>query len=374
MKFCRLSNKTFLSPMKTIVIKVGTSSICDESTFVPKLSNLSLLVETIVNLREAGHKVVLVSSGAVGSGLRRLGLLKKPKHLSGVQAVAAVGQGKLMALYDQLFSPFSVPIAQILLSRDNLSERSSYLNACSTLKELLVMQVVPIINENDSVTSSEIRFGDNDSLSAIVAGMVSADHLFLLTDVDALYTENPRSNPDAKKITVVNDIAKLRMTINVSSPGSSIGTGGMITKLIAAELSTSTGCTMIITLGSAPQKIISILDEILKMEVDKSYLPTIGTHFVAQQKLEHDRQWWILSGLASSGTLYIDQGILRPPFIPGALKAITRKEKGSLFAAGIKAVSGTFNAFQCVEIVSFVDGQVEGEFIGKGIVNCIKSF
>jgi glutamate 5-kinase len=168
-----------------IVIKIGTSSICDENTFVPKLSNLSLLVETVVDLQKQGHLPILVTSGAVGMGLLQLNLSKRPKHISQVQAVAAVGQGRLMALYDNLFSNFNVSIAQILITRDNLAERHQYLNALNTLEELLSMNVVPIINENDSVTSSEIRFGDNDSLSAIAAGMIQADYLFLLTDVDA---------------------------------------------------------------------------------------------------------------------------------------------------------------------------------------------
>ena len=171
------------------------------------------------------------------------------------------------------------------------------------------MNAVPIINENDSVSSSEIRFGDNDSLSAIVAGMVHADHLFLLTDVDALYTDNPRSNPDAKKISIVSDIVALRSTVNVTSPGSSVGTGGMVTKLIAAELATTAGCSMIISVGTAPQRIMAILDEIKIMERDSAFQPSIGTHFLALKVPQQERYWWILNSLSTSGTLYIDEGI-----------------------------------------------------------------
>ncbi|XJO78342.1 hypothetical protein BDV3_002800 [Batrachochytrium dendrobatidis] len=337
------SNKRSL----TLVIKLGTSSICDEQTFKPKLANLSLLVETVVALRSLGHNVMIVSSGAVGVGLRRLALLKKPKHLSQVQAVAAVGQGRLMALYDTLFSQFEVPIAQILLTRDNLAERSQYLNARSTLRELLQMNVVPIINENDSVSNAEIRFGDNDTLSAIAAGMINADVLFLLTDVDALYTDNPRTNPDVKAVRVVDNIKQLREQVTVTSLGSSIGTGGMVTKLIAAELATAVGCSTVISLGSKPQVILDIIQEIQTQRAAPPgtvFSPTIGTHFLAKPNPMVDRKWWILHGLAVSGSVYIDAG---------AVLAIT-KQKSSLFAAGIVKVEGTFNAQQSVQIMTVV--------------------
>jgi glutamate 5-kinase len=164
-----------------IVIKVGTSSICDDTAFTPKLSNIASLVQLIVALREQGHSVMLVSSGAVGFGLLRLACKEKPKELSKVQAAAAIGQGRLMALYDSLFAQFQVPIAQVLLTRDTLADRGQYVNAVNTLKELLTLNVLPIVNENDTVSHTELRFGDNDSLSAIAAGMINADLLFLLT-------------------------------------------------------------------------------------------------------------------------------------------------------------------------------------------------
>ncbi|KAI8906895.1 Aspartate/glutamate/uridylate kinase [Gorgonomyces haynaldii] len=354
-KDCHCSSSPLSKMGRVLVIKLGTSSICDETTFMPKLSNLSLLVETVVHLRKQGHKVMLVSSGAVGVGLLRLGLPKRPKHLSQVQAVAAVGQGRLMALYDSLFANFQVPIAQILLTRDNVAERPQYLNACNTLKELLQMDVVPIINENDSVSSSEIRFGDNDSLSAIAAGMVKADYLFLLTDVPALFTANPRTNPDAKPIRVVRDIDQIKQEVQFQSAGSSLGTGGMVTKLIAAELATATGVNMIITIGTEPQKIIKILDEISGF--GESYEPTMGTHFLAKKRMDN-KQWWIMHGLATHGTLLIDDG---------ATRAITKQQRSSLFAAGIREVIGQFSAQQCVKIATMKDGvQVE---LGRGLTN-----
>ena len=304
-----------------------------------------------MHLQRMGHKVLLVSSGAVGTGMVRLGLRKKPKTVAHTQAVAAVGQGRLMNLYDSLFQYFNVPIAQILLTRDNLAERIQYLNACSTLRELLGIDVVPIINENDSVSSSEIRFGDNDSLAAITAGMINANYLFVLTDVDCVYTDNPHTNPDATPIRSVSDLASLKSTIKFKQQGSALGTGGMVTKLIAAELATSVGCSMIITLGSEPQRIPQILECITSGKE-----LTFGTLFEAKPFRMDDRHWWILHGLAIHGTLVIDEG---------AESAITSTSKSSLFAAGIRSISGSFNASQCVAINS----QATGATIARGIVN-----
>ncbi|KAJ3158423.1 hypothetical protein HDU86_002892 [Geranomyces michiganensis] len=349
---------------RTIVIKLGTSSICDEETFDPKLSTLSLLVETIVWLRKRGHAVVIVSSGAVGTGLRRLGMSKRPKSLEERQAVAAVGQGRLMALYDELFGHFGVAIAQVLLTRDCFAERSHYLNARNTFRQLLRMEVVPIVNENDTVSSSELRFGDNDTLSAITAGMIGADYLFLLTDVDCLYTDNPRTNPSAQPVHIVSNVQELRKRVNVDSEGSSIGTGGMVTKLVAADLASAAGCRTIITLGSTPGNIPIILDELQTPEAaDASYVPTRGTHFLPLANALLDRKWWILHGLAVSGTLYIDAG---------AVHALTRRERSSLFAVGVHRVVGSFNAQQSVSLVTVVkgvDGKEVDVQVGKGLVN-----
>ncbi|KAJ3096546.1 hypothetical protein HDU97_005780 [Phlyctochytrium planicorne] len=362
----------------TIVLKLGTSSICDEKTFFPKLSNLSLLVETVVKLKSLGHAVVIVSSGAVGVGLKRLNLDRRPKHLPQVQAVAAVGQGRLMTLYDDLFGRFDIPIAQILLTRDTIAERSQYLNACNTFKELLTMGVVPIVNENDTVSHAEIRFGDNDTLSAITAGMISADYLFLCTDVECLYTDNPRTNPNARPVRVVEDINKLKEQVTVSSPGSSLGTGGMVTKLIAADLATAAGCSTIITLGSKPQLIVDILDEIAAHytksahDEDLPFEPTIGTHFLSKPNPMLDRKWWIINGLSIQGTVRIDAG---------AVRAVV-KNRSSLFAAGVVSVEGTFSAQQSVKVVANVQHIKDAGFgdavanvtsevveIGRGVVN-----
>lgn len=203
----------------------------DEKSHEPLLSNLSLIVETAVKLRKDGHRVVIVSSGAIGVGLRRMDREKRPKHLSQLQALAAIGQCRLMSLWDSLFNHLRQPIAQILLTRNDIADvswvavtcsvmygpranndgqRTRYLNAQNTFNELLDMGVIPIVNENDTLAVSEIKFGDNDTLSAITAAMVHADLLFLMTDVDCLYDKNPRTNPDAQPIEVVDDIGALQ--------------------------------------------------------------------------------------------------------------------------------------------------------------------
>ncbi|KAJ7935221.1 glutamate 5-kinase [Mycena leptocephala] len=244
----------------TIVIKLGTSSIVHEKTHQPLLSTLSAVVETVVALRRHGHKVVLVSSGAIGVGLKRMNMASRPKSLSGKQALAAIGQGRLIALWDNLFGQLEQPIAQVLLTRGDISDRTRYLNAVNTFKELLSMGVVPIVNENDTVSVSEIKFGDNDTLSAVTSSMIHADYLFLLTDVDGLYTSNPRKDPLAKQIEVVTSIAAIRSQVSTTTLGSSLGTGGMETKLIAAEIATGAGVTTIILSSKNPENIFSIIE------------------------------------------------------------------------------------------------------------------
>ncbi|OSD02080.1 glutamate 5-kinase [Trametes coccinea BRFM310] len=247
-------------PSQTIVIKLGTSSIVHETTHQPLLSTLSAIVETVVHLRSQGHKVVLVSSGAIGVGLKRMEVATRPKALSKKQALAAIGQGRLIALWDNLFGQLGQPIAQILLTRGDISDRTRYLNAVNTFKELLSMGVVPIVNENDTVSVSEIKFGDNDTLSAITSSMIHADYLFLLTDVDGLYTSNPRKDPNAARIDVVTSISAIRSQVSTSTLGSNLGTGGMETKLIAAEIATAAGVTTVVTSSKDPKNIFRIID------------------------------------------------------------------------------------------------------------------
>lgn len=378
-----------------IVIKLGTSSIVDEKTHQPLLANLSLIVETAHKLREDGHRVVLVSSGAIGVGLRRMEKDKRPKHLAQLQALAAIGQCRLMNIWDSLFAHLKQPVAQILLTRSDIADRSRYLNAQRTFNELLDMGVIPIVNENDTLAVSEIKFGDNDTLSAITAAMVHADLLFLMTDVDCLYDKNPRSNPDAQPIEVVEDISALQA--DVSSAGSALGTGGMSTKIVAARLATSAGVTTVITRASAPGNIARIAQHVqatrspggspsrsrasstssaasgpddakeqrrhkkkkdhnargatpspaeqdalavaLSAAAAASPLP-LHTRFLPSPEPIRDRSFWILHGLRPHGAVYIDAGCYR------ALLG-----KAGLLPAGVVDVEGGFSGHECVRLL-----------------------
>ncbi|KAJ7189549.1 glutamate 5-kinase [Mycena pura] len=347
----------------TIVIKLGTSSIVHEKTHQPMLSTLSAVVETVVHLRRQGHRVVLVSSGAIGVGLKRMNLASRPKSLAGKQALAAIGQGRLIALWDNLFGQFEQPIAQVLVTRGDISDRTRYLNAVNTFKELLSMGVVPIVNENDTVSVSEIKFGDNDTLSAITSSMLHADYLFLLTDVDGLYTSNPRKDPLAKHIEVVSSIADIRSQVSTTTLGSNLGTGGMETKLIAAEIATGVGVTTIISSSKSPENIFGIIEyhsaqksgwatppESLSgrtSPVPDGASPVLTrpphTVFTASALPIRDLKSWTSHTLFPAGSVIIDSG---------AHHVLSRRESGGrLLAVGVHGVLGAFASGQAVRIV-----------------------
>ncbi|KAM0255562.1 hypothetical protein ACHAQJ_005633 [Trichoderma viride] len=325
----------------TVVIKLGTSSIVDETTHEPLLPILTLIVDTAVKLRKDGHRVVIVSSGAIGVGLRRM------------DALAAIGQCRLISLWDSLFAHLSQPVAQILLTRNDIADRTRYLNAQSTFNELLDMGVIPIVNENDTLAVSEIKFGDNDTLSAITSAMIHADLLFLMTDVDCLYDKNPRSHPDAKPIEIVEDISALEA--DVSSAGSALGTGGMSTKIIAARLGTSAGVTTIITRSSNPGNILSIVRYLQPSKsastvslnllaasgtVEGKPAPPLHTRFLPSNDPIRDRHFWLLHTPNPHGTLYIDEG---------AHKALLTK--AGLLPVGVVDVEGNFAQQEVVRLV-----------------------
>lgn len=242
----------------TVVVKIGTSSLTNNQSGDLRLSAIGPLVETLTHLRRDGWRVVLVSSGAVGVGSARLKLKQRPTTIAEKQAVAAVGQGRLMRLYDDMFSSLNQPIAQVLLTRGDLVNRDRYLNAQRTFNQLLDMHVIPVVNENDTVAVDELQFGDNDTLSALVAGIVEADWLILLTDVDRLYSADPRLDPNAQPITRVEKGKPLLVQAG-STGASGWGTGGMATKLSAAQIATSMGVTMAIANGKSPHLIPNIL-------------------------------------------------------------------------------------------------------------------
>ncbi|ORY75897.1 glutamate 5-kinase [Neocallimastix californiae] len=361
----------------TIIIKIGTSSICDEHNYFPKLANLSMLVESIIELKKLGHRPVLVSSGAVGTGLRRLNFKQKPtKSRAKVQAIAAVGQGRLMSKYDTLFSNFNQPIAQVLLSRSDLTERFQYINACNTFNELLNMGVIPIVNENDTICNEHSRYGDNDTLSGITAGITNADFLFLLTDVDALYTDNPRINPEAKPIHVVKDLEELH--VSISTPGSAIGTGGMSTKLVAADIASNAGCTTVIMNGKYPNNIVDIIKEASEREsTNKEINPKIGTHFLPNDVLLNDREWWIRFGLAPLGQIQIKPECIKH-LIEQKLKHRESSEKlDSIYPIDVEDTQDYFFPNQCISLTTIIKNNDTGKDeiveVGRALSNYTSS-
>jgi glutamate 5-kinase len=321
-------------PHRTVVIKVGTS-IAHQAG--PKLAQpfvqLAGIVGLVRDLRQEGYRVVLVSSGAVGAGVQRLGLPCKPSVLAKKQALAAVGQVHLMRYYEDFFSAYGITCAQVLLTLENLSSRSTYHNAVNTFSELLEYGVIPIVNENDTVAVEQLKIGDNDTLSAQVATLVHADWLFLLTDVDALYTSNPNVDPSAKKIHVVDSLWDL--SVNTSTAGTQWGTGGMATKLTAARMATAGGCNMAICHFEDPGNVLDILRG-----------KQVGTVFHASNAPVRGRKRWILS-MKAIGELWVDQG---------AVHAV-KDRYCSLFSAGIRKVVGDFSD---QDVVSICDEEGRG--------------
>ncbi|HEY9907175.1 MAG TPA: glutamate 5-kinase [Thermosynechococcaceae cyanobacterium] len=329
---------------QTLVIKIGTSSLTHPETGLLALATIAALVEVLSRLRRQGHQVVLVSSGAVGVGCARLGLTERPRSIALKQAVAAVGQGRLIRIYDDLFNSLQQPIAQVLLTRGDLVQRSSYLNVERTFQELLHLGVIPIVNENDTVAVDELKFGDNDTLSALVASLVRADWLFLLTDVDRLYSADPRTDPTAKPIVRISDMEQLKeLQVKIGASGSQWGTGGMTTKIAAAQIATGAGVRTVITHGRSPH----YLEKILQGEA-------IGTQFEPQPRPTSARKRWIANGLVPAGKLYLDDG---------AVRAVRNAGK-SLLPAGIVATEGTFESQDAVVLCDRA-----GQEIARGLVN-----
>lgn len=262
------------SHKKKIVIKVGTSSLIHKETGRIKINHLEMLVRQISDIQNQGHQVILVSSGAIGVGRGSLTYSKKEEDISYKQALAAIGQTRLMMMYQKFFSEYNHLAGQILMTKNNVEDEVARQNIQNTFKELLNLNVIPIVNENDTISTHEIRFGDNDTLSAVVATLVEADLLILLSDIDGLFTDDPNVNPDAKMISQVDEITEELMSMGKDS-NSLVGTGGMSTKLSAARLSTSLGVDMIIANGSD----FRILEDIMKGE-------EVGTLFVSKEKDE----------------------------------------------------------------------------------------
>jgi glutamate 5-kinase len=302
-----------------LVVKIGSSTLTAGTDRLNRPQMLEL-VRQIAHLHEQGLDIVVVTSGAMVSGREVLGFPKGRKDIPFKQVLAAVGQARLMQVWDQLFSLYGLIVAQTLLTREDLADRQRYLNARNTLLALLERKVIPIVNENDVVGVDEIKIGDNDNLSALVSNVIDADLLVLLTDIAGLYTADPRRDPTAMLIPEVHTIDAAIEAVG-GSAGSDRGVGGMVTKIQAARLATESGTTVVIAEGRVPD----VLERLVKGEA-------IGTRFIPEESNVESRKRWIISGLASRGEVTVDNG---------AALAVLRGGK-SLLPAGITEVRGSF--------------------------------
>lgn len=266
-----IDRKERMSNRKRVVIKIGSSSLTHD-TGLMNLVKLEKLVRELVNLRNNGVDVILVSSGAIAVGRKALGFTKKPERVDEKQACAAVGQGRLMMMYQKMFGEYNQVSAQVLMTKKTFTNNLSRMNAHNTMMKLLEYGVIPIVNENDTVSTYEMNFGDNDTLSAIVAALVEADLLILLSDIEGLFTDDPNTNPDAKFIDVVEKMDDSIMNMGKESSGSNVGTGGMATKLTAAKIATASGADMVIANGED----LSVIHKVLAGE-------NVGTLFLADK-------------------------------------------------------------------------------------------
>ena len=270
--------KALMADKKRIVIKIGSSSLQHKETGDLDYTKLDVLVRELCNLRNMGKDVVLVTSGAIAVGEKALLPNREEDNPIAVkQACAAVGQARLMMIYQKIFAEYNQVAAQILMTKNTIVDNLNRYNARNTFAELFKLGVIPIVNENDTIATYEIEIGDNDTLSAIVASLVEADALLLLSDIDGLYTDDPRTNPDVKDIEVVEELTDELMNMGKASTGSSVGTGGMITKLQAAKIASSTGVDMVI----ANSKDIKVIHRILSGQ-------NIGTLFLSHRNEEFD--------------------------------------------------------------------------------------
>ncbi|NLA74587.1 MAG: glutamate 5-kinase [Deltaproteobacteria bacterium] len=322
-----INRKKLFKNIRRIVIKAGSGILTGKDG----LNNVVInsLTSDICNLRSKGFEVILVSSGAIAAGMKKMGYEKRPDGISEKQAMAAIGQGRLMMAYEKAFGCHGVTVAQILITRDDLNNRRRYLNARNTVLTLLSWGVVPIINENDTVVIDEIKFGDNDNLSAMVANMTGSNLLTLLTDIDGLYDDDPRSNNNARLIPLIKKIAGSHLQYANSVPGA-LGTGGMASKITAARKATLKGIPVIIANGYTK----NIIRKVMKGE-------EVGTLFLPQTKTICGRKHWIAFTRAIKGEIIIDDG---------AVKALIKNGK-SLLPSGVIGLSGKFNRGDSVQIV-----------------------
>jgi glutamate 5-kinase len=327
--------RTEITGARRLVVKVGSSSLTDASGALD-IARLESLVDALAEARRRGQDVVLVSSGAMAAGMGPLRLKHRPRDLASKQAAASVGQSLLVGRYSSLFARHDLTVGQVLLTVEDVARHDHYRNALRTFTRLLELGVVPIVNENDTVATHEIKFGDNDRLAALVAHLVGADALVLLSDVDSLYTAHP-STPGAQPIAVVDDIEEL--DVDTSGRGAEIGTGGMATKLQAARIATASGIPVV--LAAAARVADALAGE------------PVGTLFRSTGKRRSRKLMWLAYASVSQGELVLDAG---------AVRALTER-KASLLPAGIVEVRGSFRAGDPVRLVSEA-----GTLVARGLV------
>jgi glutamate 5-kinase len=324
---------------RRVVVKVGSSSLTTAAGGIDE-TRVDALVDALGELASAGREVVLVSSGAIAAGLAPLRLRRRPRDLATQQAAASVGQGLLIGRYAAGFARHGKTVGQVLLTVDDVTRRTHYRNAYRTLRKLLDLGALPIVNENDTVATEEIRFGDNDRLAALVAALVQADLLILLSDVDALYTGSP-SDPSSRRIPLVASSSDLS-DISIATPGrSGVGTGGMVTKVEAARIATGFGIPVILTAAPLAGAVLAGDD--------------VGTLFSAADHRPTARLFWLAHATSPRGRLHLD---------PGAVTAVVARRK-SLLPAGITAVDGSFAAGDPVDLVDAGSGAP----VARGLVN-----
>lgn len=323
-----------------IVLKIGSSSLTNTKGEIDEQKFMDHIM-AIVALRRMGHEVVLVSSGAVAAGFRALGYPGRPVTLKGKQAAAAVGQSLLIQNYMQKLGQFNLTPAQILLTRTDFTIKDRYKNAYSTMEELLNRGIIPIINENDTVSVAELTFGDNDMLSALVSGLIHADQLIILTDINGVYDSHPGKNKEAKRFDVIDEVSEQLLSYAEGS-GTKIGTGGMLSKLLAARTANSLGVKVFIGSGQGENKLLNIMEG----GGDGTY---IGTDSLSPLK---NTKQWIAFHSAVTGRIYVDEG---------AELALLNKGS-SLLPAGIRRLSGSFEKGDVVEVYG------KSGLIGKGEV------
>jgi glutamate 5-kinase len=336
-----MSDKVKISECRRWVVKIGSALLTNDGQGLA-LESIDSWVEQMAGLRERGHEVLLVSSGAVAEGMTRLGWSRRPHALHELQAAAAVGQMGLVQAYESRFIKYGLHTAQVLLTHEDLADRQRYLNARSTLRTLLALGVIPVVNENDTVTTEEIRFGDNDTLSALVANLVEADLLVFLTDQTGMLDSDPRSNPDATLVTEAQ-AGDVRLEAMASGSGGALGRGGMLTKVRAAARAARSGTLTLIAAGREP----GILQRLAADE-------PLGTRLYPVCKPFAARKRWLAGRLQARGRLTLDAGAV----------SVLREAGRSLLPVGVTRVDGHFGRGDLVVCLSPDGGEV-----ARGLVN-----